>query len=132
MGGATTICRVLAEVPGLMLERSLCTELYRIDRLVRRDDGPMPSTPLIESRPITAEIEHKVARYIVWGGAIARRTELAKTERHQHIPVLAYHRIADDGPTPLARYRVGAAAFRAQISWLRSNGYHSIVSDELA
>ncbi|WP_259728596.1 trifunctional glycosyltransferase/class I SAM-dependent methyltransferase/polysaccharide deacetylase [Synechococcus sp. CS-1327] len=130
--GATTICRVLAEVPGLFLERSLRTELYRIDRFVRRDDCAMPSPPLIESRPITAEIEHEVARYVVWGGAVARRTELANTERHQQIPVLAYHRIADEGPPALARYRVGAAAFAAQMSWLRKNGYHSITADELA
>ncbi len=131
--GATTICRVFADVPGLVLERSLCTELYRIDRFVRRDDrGDTPATPLIESRPITAEIEHEVARYVVWGGAMARRSDLAHTERHQRIPVLAYHRIADDGPPALARYRVGAAAFGAQMSWLRRNGYHAIVADELA
>jgi peptidoglycan/xylan/chitin deacetylase (PgdA/CDA1 family) len=130
--GATTICRVVAEVPGLVLERSLCTELYRIDRFVRRHDSAVPPMPFIESRPISAEIEHEVARHVVWGGATARRAELANTERHQRIPVLAYHRIADDGPPALARYRVGAAAFGAQLSWLRRNGYHAITADELA
>jgi peptidoglycan/xylan/chitin deacetylase (PgdA/CDA1 family)/2-polyprenyl-3-methyl-5-hydroxy-6-metoxy-1,4-benzoquinol methylase len=129
--GAKTISRVFAEVPGLALERSLCTDLYRIDRFVRHDSTAKPPTPLIESRPITAEIEHEVARHVVWGGATALRTDLATTERHQRIPVLAYHRVADDGPPALARYRVSAEAFGTQMSWLRQNGYHAIVADEL-
>jgi peptidoglycan/xylan/chitin deacetylase (PgdA/CDA1 family)/ubiquinone/menaquinone biosynthesis C-methylase UbiE len=125
--GATTILRVFAEL--LTLERSLRTELYRIDRFVRAESS---AAPRVETRPIEAEIEHAVARFVVWGGATARRTELARTEQHQRLPVLAYHRIADSGPAALARWRVGAAAFEAQLRWLRRNGYHAIVSDELA
>jgi peptidoglycan/xylan/chitin deacetylase (PgdA/CDA1 family) len=125
--GATTIARVFADV--LTPERSLHTELYRVDRFVRQRDV---AAPVVETRPIRAEIEHEVARCIVWGGAVARRGELGKTERHQRIPVLAYHRIADEGPPGLARHRVGAAAFAAQMAWLRRHGYHAIVADELA
>ena len=125
--GATTIARVFAEL--LTLERSLHTELYRVDRFARR---PALAAPRVETRPIRAEIEHEVARFVVWGGAAARRSELGKTERHQRIPVLAYHRIADNGPAALARYRVGAEAFAAQMAWLRRHGYHAIVADELA
>jgi peptidoglycan/xylan/chitin deacetylase (PgdA/CDA1 family) len=125
--GATTIARVFAEL--LTLERSLHTELYRVDRFVRRE---AVAAPLVETRPIRAEIEHDVARSIVWGGAVARRSELGRTERHPCVPVLAYHRIADDGPAALARYRVGANAFAAQMAWLRRHGYHAIVADELA
>jgi peptidoglycan/xylan/chitin deacetylase (PgdA/CDA1 family)/SAM-dependent methyltransferase len=130
--GARTISRVFAEVPTLALERSLRTELYRVDRFVRRQPTADLAEPLVETRPIEAEIEHEVARYIVWGGASARRTELAGTERHQRIPVLAYHRVADAGPAALARWRVGVDAFAAQMSWLRRQGYHSIGSAELA
>jgi peptidoglycan/xylan/chitin deacetylase (PgdA/CDA1 family) len=125
--GATTIARVFAEL--LTLEHSLRTELYRVDRFVRQRDV---AAPVVETRPIRAEIEHEVARCIVWGGAVARRGELGKTERHRRMPVLAYHRIADDGPPALARYRVGAAAFATQMAWLRRHGYHAIVADELA
>lgn len=57
-----------------MHERSLCTEFYRIDRFVRRDAGDIPSSLLIESRTVTDQIEHDVAKYVIWGGAIARRT----------------------------------------------------------
>jgi peptidoglycan/xylan/chitin deacetylase (PgdA/CDA1 family) len=130
--GATTINRVFVAAPGLVLERSLCTELYRIDRFVRLEEEEQGVRRTIETLPITAEVEPEVARYIVWGGAVARRAELAVTKRHRQAPVLLYHRIAHDGPMALARYRVSPEMFQAQMAWLRRNGYHSIVSDELA
>lgn len=130
--GAKTITRVFSAIPGLALERSLCTELYRIDRFVRLAQGQPSCEPTVETLPITAEIEVEVARHIVWGGAIARRAELAGTERHRQVPVLMYHRIADVGPVALAPYRVSPEMFRAQMTWLRRNGYHTIVSEELA
>ncbi len=77
--GAKTIARVLSAVPGLALERSLCTELYRIDRFVRLAAGQPSRDATIETLPITAEIEIDVARHILWGGAIARRADLAVT-----------------------------------------------------
>ena len=130
--GADTITRVFKAVRGLALDRSLCTELYRIDRFVRMAAGRHELDPTIETLPITAEIEFEVARHIVWGGAIARRADLAVTERHANVPVLMYHRIADEGPPRLARHRVSSEMFRAQITWLRRNGYHTLVSEELA
>ena len=75
--GAKTITRVFSAIPGLALERSICTELYRIDRFVRRAEGQTSCDPIIETLPITAEIEVEVARHIIWGGAIARRADLA-------------------------------------------------------
>lgn len=125
--GAKTIARVFSEV--LTLERSLSTELYQVDRFVRAD--PPPDAPRVETRPIAAEIEHDVARFVVWGGATARRTVVAHSERHQRLPVLTYHRIAEDGPLALSRYRVGARMFGEQMAWLRRNGFHAIVADEL-
>jgi peptidoglycan/xylan/chitin deacetylase (PgdA/CDA1 family) len=130
--GARTINRVFSRIPGLALERSLCTELYRIDRFVRLVEGQPTFEPEIETLPIHAEIETDVARCILWGGATARRADLAVTERHERIPVLMYHRIADAGPAGLAPYRVSSEMFRAQMAWLRRNGYHTIVSEELA
>lgn len=72
----------------------------------RLAQGQPSCEPTVETLPITAEIEIEVARHIVWGGAIARRAELAGTERHRQVPVLMYHRIADAGPVALAPYRV--------------------------
>ena len=42
------------------------------------------------------------------------------------VPILAYHSIADDGPTELAPFRVSCAAFRKQMRYLRERGYHSM------
>jgi glycosyltransferase involved in cell wall biosynthesis/peptidoglycan/xylan/chitin deacetylase (PgdA/CDA1 family) len=130
--GAKTIQRVFSAVPGLCLERSICTELYRIDRFVRLVEGSPINDAAIEVLPINAEIDVDLDRQIVWGGAIARRADLAVTERHREIPVLMYHRIADEGPRELAPYRVSPEMFQAQMRWLRRNGYHTIVSEELA
>lgn len=130
--GAKTITRVFSEIPGLSLERSLCTELYRVDRFVRLAEGQLSCDAMIETLPINAEIDVGLGRQIVWDGAIARREDLSATERHLQIPVLMYHRIADSGPVELAPYRVSPEMFRAQMRWLRRNGYHTIVSEELA
>lgn len=130
--GAKTITHVFSAVPGLALEHSVCTELYRIDRFMRLAAGQQQCDPTFETMPVTVEIEIDVARHIVWGGAIARRAELAATERHQQVPVLMYHRVADDGPVALVPYRVSPEMFRAQMTWLRRNGYHTIVSEEIA
>lgn len=130
--GAKTITRVFSGVAGLALERSVCTELYRIDRFVRLEAGQQGYHPTIEILPVTTEIDAEVARQIVWGGAVARRADLNATERRPQVPVLLYHRISDDGPVGLAPYRLSTEAFRSQMTWLRRNGYHTIVSDELA
>jgi glycosyltransferase involved in cell wall biosynthesis/peptidoglycan/xylan/chitin deacetylase (PgdA/CDA1 family)/ubiquinone/menaquinone biosynthesis C-methylase UbiE len=130
--GAKTIQRVFSAVPGLYLERSISTELYRIDRFVRLVDGSPSYDAVIETLPINAEIDVELDRQIVWGGATARRADLAVIEQHRQVPVLMYHRIADEGPPELAPYRVSPEMFRAQMRWLRRNGYHTIVSEELA
>lgn len=130
--GAKTITRIFSETPGLVLERSLRTELYRVDRFLRLEAGSQAPDQTIETVPVTAEIENEVARHILWGGAIARRAELAATERHHRVPVLLYHQVSDAGPARLAPYRVPPEMFRAQMTWLRRNGYHAIVSEELA
>jgi peptidoglycan/xylan/chitin deacetylase (PgdA/CDA1 family) len=131
--GAAAIGRVLGQTPSLAADRSIVTELYRIDRFVRLADGAVAARrkPREDTRPVTAPIDHELARQIVWGGAEARRSDVAARERRARIPVLAYHRIADDGPNALARYRVAPAAFEAQLRWLRRHGYHAVVSDDL-
>ncbi len=46
------------------------------------------------------------------------------------MPVLMYHRIADDGPAELARWRVSPAEFERQLAWLAEQGYRSARLDE--
>jgi len=46
----------------------------------------------------------------------------------QTIPILTYHRFAQDCPSPLC---MPAAAFRAQMRYLKDNRYHVLSADEL-
>lgn len=128
--GAKAIADVLEGTSGLALEESLRTELYRIDRYRKLAPGEAPPVPVIREADHCATLEPEVARQIVWGGASARRSEVAATESRPSIPVLMYHAVADDGPAELARYRVAPDLFRAQLRWLRQNGYHSLSAAE--
>lgn len=129
--GAQAISETLAATEGLVLEQSIQTELYRIDRFRRLSPDDVATEPVIEHVPIRAAIEIGVARNIVWGGARALRRDVARSERRQRIPVLMYHSVADDGPAALARFRLTPAAFASQMAWLRANGFHAIGSEQL-
>ncbi len=129
--GAQAISETLAATEGLVLEQSIQTELYRIDRFRRLSPDDAAMEPMIDHVPIRAPIEMGVARKIVWGGARALRRDVARSERRQRIPVLMYHGVSDDGPAALARYRLTPAAFGSQMAWLRANGFHAITSGQL-
>lgn len=129
--GAQAISETLATTEGLVLEQSIQTELYRIDRFRRLSPDDVATEPMIDHVPIRARIEIGVARNIVWGGARALRRDVARSERRQRIPVLMYHSVSDDGPAALARFRLTPAAFGSQMAWLRSNGFHAIGSEQL-
>ncbi len=129
--GGETIARALAAAPGLALERSLDSELYRIDlyrRLAGGEPAPVPRREDVDAGPPP---EPAYARAIVWSGAVARRSEVQASERVERVPILLYHRIADDGPPELARYRTPPEAFRAQMRWLRQHGYHAVTAADL-
>jgi peptidoglycan/xylan/chitin deacetylase (PgdA/CDA1 family) len=129
--GAAVISRALAEASGLSLERSLVTELYRVDLFRRIDDGDKREIPTVEFVPLGSVLEPDVARMVVWGGAKARRADVLRTERRKRVPVLMYHRIAETGPRELSRYRVSPAHFAAQMQLLRRLGYHSVTSSDI-
>ena len=44
----------------------------------------------------------------------------------REVPILMYHRIAEDGPNQLAPYRVSPTALERQLAYLQRHGYHSI------
>lgn len=130
--GGKVIAETLATVPELALERSLQTELYRVDLFRRLKDGEAPAPTIVEVVDLGPPPEPAHARDVVWGGAEARRTDVQARETTERLPILAYHRIADDGPPGLMRYRVTAAAFAEQMRWLRRHGYHAITSADVA
>jgi glycosyltransferase involved in cell wall biosynthesis/peptidoglycan/xylan/chitin deacetylase (PgdA/CDA1 family) len=128
--GAKKICEAF-QAAGLTLEKSIITELYRIDLFRRRREASGSIDPEVTWQPFGTPLEPQVEAGIVWGGAVVRRSEIAaaKTVR---VPVLLYHRIADEGPAALAEYRVTPSAFEEQMRFLRQHGYHTVSSAELA
>ncbi len=130
--GATVIADTLAATPGLALERSMQSDLYRIDLFRRLSDGELPPVSAIERVDTGPAPTPEHAYAIVWGGAVMRRAEARERETTDRVPILNYHRIASEGPASLARYRTTPEAFADQMRWLRRYGYHAIAPADLA
>ena len=62
--------------------------------------------------------------------AASIRAVMAGGKDSQAVPILMYHRIADDGPASLVRWRVPEPDFVRQIAWLAAEGYTSIRLDD--
>ena len=129
--GAAVITEIMARTPGLALEACCESDLYRIDLFRRLDQNQAAPPPRIDYVPIGSALEPEVARQIVWGGAEIRRADAYRSERTERVPILMYHRIAEDGPPALARYRTHPDIFRAQMQWLRRHGFHAVSATEL-
>ncbi len=67
-------------------------------------------------------------RWLPASGASRRHTdERAET---WHLPILMYHRIADEGPSALDRWRVDTASFSRQLDYLADAGFRTVTLDE--
>ena len=126
--GAKVIHEALLATPGLALEESIVTDLYRIDCFKR---GSPQARPVIRHLGLECELNPALSSQIVWGGAWRRRAELQILEQCWQVPILAYHRVATDGPSSLRRWRVDPELFRKQLRLLRAHGYHSVTSADL-
>lgn len=128
--GAKTIHQALLMTEGLNHERSIVTDLYRID-CFKRVAANECIKPSIHQVDLDCDIDPSIARQVVWGGAWERRADLLARELCWNIPILAYHRIAADGPPSLRRWRVPPDMFRQQLRLLRSHGYYSVTSADI-
>ncbi|WP_170271955.1 glycosyltransferase [Sphingobium limneticum] len=129
--GARVISRAFAQTPGLVLERSVRTELYQVDRYRKCAAPSRLPEPEISHVKMTAQLEPAVARHVIWDRTIMSRGEAA-AQRRTSLPSLMYHSVSDDGPVALRRYRLPRDMFQKQVRWLRSNGYHAITTHEIA
>ena len=128
--GVQVIAETLQKTPGLVLDHSIQTDLYRVDRFRSAEPGKAVPFPTVHLYKRQTPLEPAVARRVLWNGASALRGEVAE-ERRQTIPVLMYHSISDEGPDRLKRYRLSPDEFREQMCWLRSNGYHAVTADHV-
>ena len=124
--GAATINATFAETPGLKLETSIESDLYRID-LWRKTDAAL--TPDIRHEGYDIPAPAVLRTLFPDGqkpGVAAARQAITRT-----VPVLMYHRVADtDGP--LKRYAVTPQQFDDQLRMLKSYGFHTLTSAEFA
>ncbi|MGD9657675.1 MAG: polysaccharide deacetylase family protein, partial [Methylocystis sp.] len=108
-------------------EHEVRTSLYRIVRYRKRTaDAPASLVGSVAYEPIDEELDPFVERGVIWNGAITTRLQAEETESTQHLPILMYHRIADNGPDELEPYRLSPDRFEAQMAWLRRHGYRSV------
>jgi peptidoglycan/xylan/chitin deacetylase (PgdA/CDA1 family) len=121
--------RVTASRRGLRAQAKLALARAIVAAAGPESDGQVrvPILHRAAAKPLPAE----VARQVAWGGVTARRCGLRGSAATDRVPVLAYHRIAEDGPPGLTRYRIPPARFEAQLRLLRRHGYHPISSAEL-
>ncbi|OWV79645.1 glycosyl transferase [Rhizobium sp. R634] len=126
--GIGTIRKILSELPELALEETIETELYAIHRFRKRETSA--HTTRVESHGVPLETD--VAKHIIWGPAGVDRAAAWSNETATSVPVLMYHRISDEGPDRLRRYRIAPDVFRQQMQFLRRQGYYTLTADGLA
>jgi len=123
--GAATIAETFAAAGGLALEKSIQTDLYRID-LWRKADGLEPDIRRDGyDIPAPAVLRTLFPEGQKPGVALARQAET------RTVPVLMYHRVAEtDGP--LKRYAVTPQQFDGHLRMLKAYGFHTLTSAEYA
>ncbi|HWT60439.1 MAG TPA: trifunctional glycosyltransferase/class I SAM-dependent methyltransferase/polysaccharide deacetylase [Rhizobium sp.] len=125
--GVGTIKRVLAEQAGLALEETIDTELYAIHRFRKAS----VADPVLRIETHGTPMDAFVAKHIICGPAGVAREAAWTTEVTTSIPILMYHRIAEDGPAALRRFRTTPEHFRKQMQFLRRHGYYSVTAPTL-
>ncbi|MGO7259137.1 hypothetical protein ACCT32_36980, partial [Rhizobium brockwellii] len=77
------------------------TELYAIHRFRK---GPV-ADPVLRVERHGTPLDADVAKHIIWGPAGTERGAAWTTEVTTSVPILMYHRIAEQGPAALERFR---------------------------
>lgn len=125
--GVGTIKEVLSNLPDLVLEETVETELYAIHRFAKRNTA----IPVVRIEPHGVPLDTDVVKDIIWGPAGVDREVAWTNEVVTSVPVLMYHRIALDGPDSLRRFRVAPETFRKQMQFLRRQGYYALTAESL-
>ncbi|MDB5077377.1 MAG: glycosyl transferase family 2, partial [Chloroflexi bacterium] len=135
--GAKVISETFVAHRQLKLVKEIRTLLYRIQlfqRAPRRllpfqrtrhkvESITFPEQPTVPPPDITAHVR--------WNGGMPPPMGSADRDGGTaRLPILMYHRVAPEGASALARYRVTPAAFEAQLRYLYAAGYYSAGLEE--
>ncbi|TCA20905.1 glycosyltransferase [Rhizobium leguminosarum bv. viciae] len=126
--GVGTIKQLLAAQAELALEDTIETELYAIHRFRK---GPV-ADPVLRVERHGTPLDADVAKHIIWGPAGTERGAAWTTEVTTSVPILMYHRIAEQGPAALERFRTPPEIFRKQMQFLRRQGFYTVTAQTLA
>jgi peptidoglycan/xylan/chitin deacetylase (PgdA/CDA1 family) len=125
--GAKLIGEVFSSLNTFEFLRELRTPLYRVQLFRRRSilNDQQFSTPQFPKEVLEREasFEHPGLKL---GGCVITAAEARHCWVTRDLPILMYHRVANDGPEELAPYRVKPAMFERQLAYLQRHGYHSI------
>ncbi len=124
--GANGIGEVLSTQPDLVMADETWTPLYRIQRF-QKHGGPAQVEPKRTIASTALRVPARVAAQVQWRGG----QEVPPADSWHDFPILMYHRIAEDGPADLARFRTKSADFAAQLAYLRDNGWVGVTLPRL-
>jgi peptidoglycan/xylan/chitin deacetylase (PgdA/CDA1 family)/SAM-dependent methyltransferase len=140
--GVETVANTITAQPGIVLLRELRTPFYRVLLYQRPAPGQKPAPFEIEETDRMGKMTpaaYEFARFpddpagrisCQVSPTAAPRSVPPMPRRTGEVPILMYHRIAIDGPTTLARYRMAPDLFAAQMDALYRAGYHTVHLEE--
>ncbi len=124
--GVKFIGEAFAGCDGLEFVRELRTDLYRVQLFRRSTEARVSEEATVPREVLLREHADFFLPSIKWGGCAMTAAEARHLWRVRDVPVLMYHRVADDGPDALAPYRVSPADFERQLAWLQRHGWHGM------
>lgn len=87
--------------------------------------------PLIQSLHNNGHNELRLPARSVEHNVQTRADELLKAISTFRVPILAYHRIASEGPEALRTWRVDPESFAQQLRLLKENGFYTVTSQDI-
>jgi peptidoglycan/xylan/chitin deacetylase (PgdA/CDA1 family)/ubiquinone/menaquinone biosynthesis C-methylase UbiE len=126
--GSKFIGEVFASCLDLEFLQELRTELYRVQLFQR---APVASNSKTKGSHAPREVMFRLNAdfhhpSIKWGGCVTTEAEARHCWVTNNVPILLYHRVADEGPASLAPYRVSPQNFEDQLAWLQRHGWQSL------
>jgi peptidoglycan/xylan/chitin deacetylase (PgdA/CDA1 family) len=95
-----------------------------LPRRLHRHDGSIELAPAGEMSP------EAIARFSANGGSVRQEEEPELPSADPRLPILMYHRVADQGSPDAARWRTSLHDFEQQLQLLRASGYYSLTFEQ--
>jgi peptidoglycan/xylan/chitin deacetylase (PgdA/CDA1 family)/SAM-dependent methyltransferase len=132
--GAKAISDHAENHPLLCLKKEIRTPLYRAQLFQRPRHLSIakalnrPQITKLEKQP--THLLPEISSHVLWNGTDKRPDFQEQPITCRRLPILMYHRIAPEGSSILANYRITPQAFHDQLRYLRDAGYYSLPLDE--